>query len=89
MGVYECKIDFNGVPATGVVTVYVRSPPVVTMVTNPAANLHAPSTVLFGDGVTATLSCVFSGDAIGDVSKRVLYNYCTLIFIPCWCYILN
>ena len=69
MGVYECKIDFNGVPATATVTVYVRSAPVVTMATNPAANLHAPSTVLFGDGVSATLSCVFSGDAIGDVSN--------------------
>jgi len=78
MGIYECKIDFDGVPATATVTVYVRSVPVLSMVADPAANFQAPSTVLFGAGVTVTLSCVFSGDAIGQVSRylcaRELHN---------------
>ncbi|KAL5258468.1 hypothetical protein ACHWQZ_G009090 [Mnemiopsis leidyi] len=68
MGLYECKIDFDGVTVTGTVTVYVRSVPVLSMVGDPAANFQAPSTVLFGAGVTVTLSCVFSGDAIGQVT---------------------
>lgn len=70
MGVYTCEVDFtddNGDKTLSkTATVYVRTTPVFSIKVAPASNFHSPSTVLMG--VPITLSCVFSGDGIGDVS---------------------
>ena len=84
MGVYECKVDFNGVEDTGTTTVFVRSTPVFTVAATLATSFHSPSTVLVGLEAV-TLSCVFSGDPVGEVSwyKGNFYLHCNCLSSHC------